>query len=361
MPAYSTHLANVRAALDDPSALSRYLCTDGTRYALRDREGAPAAAAAAEQQARQAWRELAPTLRGLAKLPWIEGLAVAGAWALGQAPGVGASIDVALLAEGQRGPAAEAAFTASLRSRGPIADRIRLVATYGPEDDDQPGDDLASALFFATLQPITNPAGWAWLRARRPDISEAFPNAPWNAVESTYQLADRLDGRLAVLRRRLLGSGQAVTTAADRRGRRRLRVDDTLARLVQRLAGPSETSQPTIGRTDERWAEVQAWILDAPPGRAAPPPRTVGAEAHPVDAGPASAVTGTQPGITAASPRESSRAQREEDSASAPESTAGRSKRGRGPERRPIRQASAASVATGRRVEKRRSVPAPRR
>lgn len=338
---YSTHLANVQAALQAPTALGRYLVTDGTRYALKDRPKAPGDAAEAERRAERAWPEIAPVLRGLGKLPWIEGLALAAPWALGQAPAGGAPADIALLAEGGRGAEAQAAFGASLRSRGAIADRIRLVAVFDADEAVLTSGDLATDLHIATLRPITHPDGWAWLRQTRSTLDEAFPNAPWDRAGPSYELAERLDGRLAALRRRLLGGGDEVITGDVRSGRRRLQLDRTLGGLIRRLAGDGPLHPPSIARGDARWAAVESWVFGASPSND--------------DAAPLEDV----PRVPAVEPAESKpRPTPEASPPRPPKNAAGSpllaSRRRRGPRTRPLRTGSPASEAAGRRASRRR-------
>ncbi len=344
LPGYSTHRANVQAALDEPTALGRYLLTDGVRHALKDRPRALRQAADAAERFERTWQETSPTLRGLAKLPWVEGLALCGPWALGQSPAGGAPIQVALLAEGHRGRAAQAAFVASLRSRGAIAERIQLVATWDADAPVVLPDELAQ-LELASLQPITHPAGWAWLRARASELDQAFPNAPWTPVGPPRALADRLDGRLAALRRRLVGGDVDVLTADTRTGRRRLLIDRSLGGLVRRLAGDTELRAPVRGDAQARWKQVQGWTIEA--GDASEPAdgiEDIDAVEAPdaVDASDAGevvdAIEGDAPLAVAAE--------------GAPIVA---SRRRRGATKRPPREASPASQGTGRKVSRRGS------
>jgi hypothetical protein len=336
LPAYATREANVRAALDDPTALGRFVVTDGARYALGDRPQGPARAAAAVERAEQTWRDVAPTLRGLAKLPWIEGLALVGAWALGQSPADGAPVDVALLAEGHRGRAAAAAFGASLRSRGAVAARIRLVQVWDADAELALDDDVAR-LRLATLRPISHPAGWAWLRARVPDLTDSFPNEPWADGDDGRLLGDRLDGRLAVFRRRVLAGDVEVNTAADRRGRRRILVDRTMAALVQRLAAVEPPGRLPPLDLGARWRDVAAWTFEEPASEA---PGAGRGDAPPPAAGVPSTGRGMEQGaVGAAAPAKE-------------EPVRARSRRQRGPQRRPARAASPAA-SSGRAASRR--------
>lgn len=328
LPGYATHPANVRAALADGAPLRHFLRHDGGRFALQDRPDAFAQADAEAESARVLWSDVSAALRGLAKLPWIEAVAVSGPAAFGYAP-AGQPLQVVLLAEGGRSDEARAAFTASLRSRGPVAERIRLLEVY---DADGPAPTLSSeaaALRFATLRPVTNPRGWGWLRSRVAGLDVSFPNAPWEANTPDFLLADRLDGRLAQVRRGVLGGGHEVLTEANRTGNRRLLLDRVVGGLVRRLAGEVQRHPEDLRDSEARWAEVQDWEIEV--------------EVHEPDA--------VEPDViepAAATPIPEAPALER----STPPEPAAPSRRKRGPTRRPLRTATGASASTGRRARR---------
>lgn len=340
---YGTALANVQAALGDGQPLRRAVALRDGHVGLVDRTAALAAATDREGAARRQLQELQGPLAGLSKLPWVEGIAVAGATALGSWI-EGEPVELVILAEGGRDEAAGWAVARWLGAAGSVRAAVRVVAVLDADRLEQEPLGQLPALLWATLRPVTNRPAWVRLRTANGWIDEALPNGPSQPWEGLVlpESHGRLDGRLAALRRRVLGADQELLTSQTRRGRRRGLVEQLLGDRLQPAADARDWLAERVAAFEARWRQVQGWdappTADATPRNGAEPPGEdgVGDEAAP---GPV------------ATPIEETRAERPQPAPAAP--TSPPSPRRRGPQRRPLLGRAAATGETGLRRARR--------
>lgn len=204
LPGYRTALPNVRAALATGAPLRSFLLEAKDRFVLQDR--APVLRGMAERQGRAdaLWRDLKRKMRGLCKLPWVEAVGIGGHMAWGVLED-GAPIDLVVIAEGGRVPLARAAVR-TWRKATRTEQVIRLAAVLDADDLELALDDLHAAWWLLAVRPVSNEDAFHRLWQANQEAGAFFPNFDSEVTGGLpeYLLADRVDGRLARLRRSLV-------------------------------------------------------------------------------------------------------------------------------------------------------------
>jgi len=328
LPHYETSLANVEAALAEGAALHGWVREVGGLFACLDREHIPHGMVGARRRAEGRWARVAPFLRGLGKLPYVESVAVVGSGAWGVLDDVVRPLELAVIAEPGRVALARAALAAWRRARGEIGAQLRISVVLDEADLGLPDPGLPLALAFLPLSPVVDAVGWTAWRAANPWLASTFPNWDPSAAElPDHVLSERRDGRLAALRRR-----------ASRRLRR---VEDVLQdRVPGRDPGLATVVPPEFEALfAARWADLASWEVAEP---VIPEPPRLGASPAPPARRVASAPIAPAPVASApvaSAPVASAPAQ--------PATSAGAgaigSRRSRAPERRPRRSRRSAS------------------
>ncbi|MCO4769306.1 MAG: hypothetical protein KDA24_04695 [Deltaproteobacteria bacterium] len=207
LPGYRTSLANVRAALEDGQPLRQYVAVEKDHYALQGRDDVLRSMAVRQGNSDARWRDLKGSLRGLGKLPWVEGVAVTGTMAWGLLDQADAPCELVILAEGGRVPLARAAVRAWRRAAG-LRTEIRIAAVLDGDQLTLPEDGAAAAWWLLAVRPVVNEKAFARLRAANEWARSRFPNFDTDDAGGLpeYFLGDRVDGRLAAVRRAAVSS-----------------------------------------------------------------------------------------------------------------------------------------------------------
>jgi len=233
LPSYRTHEGNVAAALAEGRPLRRWLVAAGPYYVLRDRADSAVVVSAGKRRAKAAWLARSGLVRGLSKLPWIEAVAAVGPFAQGYLPTIDVPLDLVVLAEGGRTDLARRALGLYRRARRSAENGLRILEVLDSDALNLTPSGPVDALLWASLQPVVGAAAWEEFRAANPWLAQRFPNS--YSVEMDVPglvSSQRLDGRLAGLRRRRVGdsSGQQLLRSERRRG-------GLLGRLEERASG----------------------------------------------------------------------------------------------------------------------------
>jgi hypothetical protein len=257
----------VRAALDPKGPLRRFVAAAKDHFVLRDRGELLEGLAGLQRRADERWAALRAPLRGLCKLPWVEGAAVSGGLALGVLRSDDEALRLWVVAEGGRAAAAAAAIRAFRRARPGAARLWTLDALLDADSLALPAGGAAAALRLVSLRPLANAAAFAELLAANPWAGRQFPNHSLEAPPGLpeFELGPRLDGRFAGLRRLALGLSAAEVGHGDQRTR------GAAAELERRLleglglTGDRSDAPPALPSDDPwraRWREMEAWELD---------------------------------------------------------------------------------------------------
>ncbi len=272
LPGYETHLANVEAAVSEGLPLRGWLTERGGLFCCRDRAELPRGVSAARLRGEARWQEVRALVKGLGKLPWVEAVAVVGPMAWGLLPSICDPCPVAIIAEGGRADLARATVGARLAAAGEDGETVTLAHTFDGDALAFDEPEMGAALVLATARPVTNVPAWVALWEANPWLARRFPNARLDAPElPDLRAGDRLDGKLAALRRRLVaraGAGPVLGDEDRRRGPWRW----VEARLDRALKPGLEVGvEALLGadfglRFDERWSELSRWEVEDAPG-----------------------------------------------------------------------------------------------
>ncbi len=367
LPRYSAPLANLEAALQEGGPLRSWLHEVDGLLTCVDQQALAHGMAAGRRRAAARWEQLAPTVRGLCKLPFVEAVAVTGSLAWGCLPDVEEPCSLVLIAEGGRVASAQGSAALYCKARGARGAELQVLKVLDADSLDFPEPGLDVGLAVASLRPVTNSEAWAELHEANPWLAEQYPNwDSWALELPDYRLADRLDGRLASLRRGLM-SGEPLGAPLVRSGSRR---PGPLARLEGVLSvrfGPGELEAEDgilppghAEAFEERWSELKTWEIEAP---GPPEPPRSEAAAPPLELAPDSDQGSEEaepsgPEASTDAPSEPAVESTPEDAAPSEsedsDSVLTGSRRQRGSERRPSRRRrSAASPQTGQRSGRR--------
>lgn len=289
LPGYETHLSNVEAALADGLPLRGWLTHKGGLFSCRDRAELPRGVSAARRRGEARWQEVRALVVGLGKLPWVEAVAVVGPMAWGLLPSICDPCPVAIIAEGGRTDLARAAVSARLSAAGEAGEAVELAHTFDGDDLVHAELEPAAGLVLATLRPVTNLDAWTALRQANPWLAGQYPNARLDAPELPDLLAgDRVDGKLAALRRRLVGRRDAgAVLGEDGRRRGPLRwIEAGLDRALKprREIGVEALLGADFGRRfEQRWSELSEWVMQDEPGSEPEPADARSAGDHEVE------------------------------------------------------------------------------
>lgn len=287
LPGYRTALPNVRAALMPGAPLRHFVVEAKDRFVLQDRAEVLRQMAVRQGRADQRWRDGKRLLRGVCKLPWIEAVGIGGRMAWGVLED-GEALDLVVIAEGGRVPLARAALRAWRKAAGQ-KDTIRIAAVLDADDLALPAGDQHAAWWLLSVRPVSNEPAFHRLWSANPWAGEQFPNFDTEVTGGLpeYGLADRIDGKLAVLRRAAVASdddGVLLTSA----GRRATGAEDALQGLVSSRpiaracnewvddSGVDVTRGLKLGDLpadfDRRWRAVATWTFGEPAPEVAPEP-----------------------------------------------------------------------------------------
>lgn len=202
LPGYKTSLRNVRAALEPGQPLSRFVASDKDHYVLRGREDLLRGMATRQGWADSRWRDLKGTLRGLGKVPWVEALGVTGPMAWGLSQSTDAPCELVVIAEGGRVALARAAVRAWRRAAGKKVE-IRVAAVLDADSLILAEGTSTEAWWLLAVRPVVNELAFARLREVNDWARARFPNFDADDAGGLpeYFLGDRVDGKLAALRR----------------------------------------------------------------------------------------------------------------------------------------------------------------
>ena len=278
LPNYKTGLVNVRAAVAEGTPLRRYLSASRGNFSLRDREDLLQALPRERWKGDQRWNEAVLPIRGLARLPYIEGVALAGTMAWGRQPEPGQPIELVVLAEGGRTAQASRVIGLYLRSRPAIQRMLRVVELIDCDHLERPDGGEVRALALLTLRPVVAESGFEALWTANPWLMDHFPNFRSGAFSLSSltdpYLGEREDGTLATLRRRVVDAASdgepALMTTARRHGGLLGRLEETIRGRSPLLPGPgSEVSLASLldSQVMARWEELATWewpLEDAP-------------------------------------------------------------------------------------------------
>ncbi len=202
LPGYKTALRNVRAALEPGQPLSRFVVSEKEHYVLRGRQDLLQGMATRQGWADKRWRDLKGALRGLGKVPWVEALGVTGPMAWGLLPSTDASCELVVIAEGGRAALARAAVRAWRKAAGKKVD-IRIAAVLDADSLALAEGTATEAWWLLAVRPVVNEVAFARLREANDWARTRFPNFDVDDAGGLpeYFLGDRVDGKLAALRR----------------------------------------------------------------------------------------------------------------------------------------------------------------
>jgi hypothetical protein len=280
LPGYKTSLANVRAALDVGAPLRSFVSMEKDSFALHDRSDLLRGMARRQGWSDARWRQLRGPLRGLGKLPWVEAIGVTGTMSWGLLDTEDSPCELVLIAEGGRAPLARAAARLWRKAAG-LQRAIRFAAVLDADDLRVPDGGTTAAWWLLAVRPVVNEAAFERLWAANPWAGARFPSfeADGSGGLPEYFVGDRLDGRLAAVRRAAVATGDDGVLLRSE-GRREGTVE---ARLGEALAGtwaarPCEewvrdgALDVLVGtdlhdgdaRVEARWAEVRGWPVGSP-------------------------------------------------------------------------------------------------
>ena len=202
LPGYKTSLRNVRAALEPGQPLSRFVASDKDHYVLRGREDLLRGMATRQGWADSRWRDLKGALRGLGKVPWVEALGVTGPMAWGLSPSMDAPCELVVIAEGGRVALARAAVRAWRKAAGKKVE-IRVAAVLDADSLALAEGTSTEAWWLLAVRPVVNELAFARLREANDWARARFPNFDADDAGGLpeYFLGDRVDGKLAAVRR----------------------------------------------------------------------------------------------------------------------------------------------------------------
>ena len=202
LPGYRTALRNVRAALEPGQPLSSFVTSDKDHYVLRGREDLLRGMATRQGWADSRWRDLKGALRGLGKVPWVEALGVTGPMAWGLLPSTDAPCELVVIAEGGRVALARAAVRAWRRAAGKKVE-IRVAAVLDADSLVLAEGTSTEAWWLLAVRPVVNELAFARLREVNDWARARFPNFDADDAGGLpeYFLGDRVDGKLAAVRR----------------------------------------------------------------------------------------------------------------------------------------------------------------
>ncbi len=202
LPGYKTALRNVRAALEPGQPLSRFVASEKDHYVLRGREDLLRGMATRQGWADGRWRDLKGALQGLGKVPWVEALGVTGPMAWGLLPSTDASCELVVIAEGGRVALARAGVRAWRKAAGKKED-IRIAAVLDADSLALAKGTATEAWWLLAVRPVVNEAAFARLREANDWARAQFPNFDADDAGGLpeYFLGDRVDGKLAAMRR----------------------------------------------------------------------------------------------------------------------------------------------------------------
>ena len=244
LPGYKTALRNVRAALEPGQPLSRLVASEKDHYVLRGREDLLRGMATRQGWADSRWRDLKGALQGLGKVPWVEALGVTGPMAWGLLPSTDASCELVVIAEGGRVALARAAVRAWRKAAGKKED-IRVAAVLDADSLALAKGTATEAWWLLAVRPVVNEAAFARLREANDWARAQFPNFDADDAGGLpeYFLGDRVDGKLAAMRRAAVATDDdGVLLRSD--GRRELAWETV---LLGAMAGRS------IARACNEW------------------------------------------------------------------------------------------------------------
>ncbi|HCP45396.1 MAG TPA: hypothetical protein DIU15_05110, partial [Deltaproteobacteria bacterium] len=206
LPKYKTALVNVQTAMGVGTPLRRYLAEANGYFTLRDRNDLLRRLPRDRWEGDQLWKGLAEPIRGLARLPYVEGLALAGSMAWGCVPVSDGQVELVVLAEGGRLSQASRVIGLYLRSRPAVRRSIKVVELIDSDRLEFPDRGEERALALLTLRPVVAESGFESLWTANSWLASHFPNFRSGAFSLSSltdpYLGEREEGMLATLRRR---------------------------------------------------------------------------------------------------------------------------------------------------------------
>jgi len=240
LPGYTTRLPNLRAALAEGTPLRNYVTRDKDCFALHGRDDLLCSVGTRQGFSDARWRELKGVLRGLGKLPWVEAVGITGTMAWGLLDEERLPCELVIIAEGGRTALARASVRV-WRKASRLTNRVRIAAVLDADHLAVPATGVTAAWWLLAVRPVVNEAAFRRMWAANQWARSLFPNFD---VDSTgglpeYLLGQRVDGKLAAVRRALVASGDDGVLLGEE-GRRDVSWERSLLGVVEgmRIAQP---------------------------------------------------------------------------------------------------------------------------